>query len=141
LTEHDRAAIESVVSELEKAWNAGDGSAFARPFTEDADFVNIFGFHGKGQPAIAEGHNRIFSTVYKGSVNRYAVAQARMLTPDVALVHLCATLNVPIGPPSGRLDAIPSAVFVRDGGEWKIAAFHNTLIQKPPSAHDHGQAQ
>jgi hypothetical protein len=48
-------------------------------------------------------------------------------------------LDVPIGPPSGRLEALPSVVFVRDDGTWKIAAFHNTLVQEPPSAHNNGQ--
>ena len=139
MTEQDRAALESIVADLEKAWNAGDGSAFARHFTDDADFVNVFGFYGKGRQPIADAHDRIFSTVYKGSVNRYVVKQARMLAPNVALVHIRATLDVPIGPPSGRFEALPSAVFVREGGEWKIAAFHNTLIQEPPSAHNHGQ--
>jgi uncharacterized protein (TIGR02246 family) len=139
VTEQDRKAIESIVAEMEKAWNAGDGSAFARHFAEDADFVNVFGFHGKGRKAIADAHDRILSTVYKGSVNRYVVRQARMLAPGVALAHIRATLDVPIGPPSGRLEALPSGVFVCDTGEWKIAAFHNTLIQEPPSTHNHGQ--
>jgi uncharacterized protein (TIGR02246 family) len=139
LTEQDRAAIESIVADLEKAWNAGDGAGFARDFAEDADFVNIYGFHGKGRQAIAEAHERILSTVYKGSVNRFVIKQARMLAPDVALAHIRATLDVPTGPPSGRLEALPSAVFVRDDGAWKIAAFHNPLIQEPPLAHNHGQ--
>jgi hypothetical protein len=37
--------VSGLVAELEKAWNAGDGRAFARPFAEDADFVNIRGHH------------------------------------------------------------------------------------------------
>jgi uncharacterized protein (TIGR02246 family) len=139
MNEQDRAAIEGVVAGLEKAWNEGNGTAFASYFTDDADFVNVFGFHGKGRQPIGDAHDRILSTVYKGSVNLYVVAQARMLTPDVALVHIRATLKVPIGPPSGTLEALPSAVFVRDFGGWKIAAFHNTLIQDPPFEHNHGQ--
>ena len=139
MTEQDRAAIESIIADLEESWNAGEGTAFARHFTEDADFVNIYGFHGKGRQPIADAHERILSTVYKGSVNRYVLKQARMLAPDVALAHIRATLEVPIGPPSGTLEALPSAVFVREGGAWKIAAFHNTLIEEPPFAHNHGQ--
>jgi len=37
----DRAALESIVGQLEAAWNAMDGSAFAGPFADDADFVTI----------------------------------------------------------------------------------------------------
>jgi uncharacterized protein (TIGR02246 family) len=37
--------VSEIVNELEKGWNAADGAGFARPFAEDADFVNIRGEH------------------------------------------------------------------------------------------------
>src|SRR5687767_4402615 len=52
----DRAALENIVGQLEAAWNAMDGSAFAGPFADDADFVTIRGEHFRGRPAIANGH-------------------------------------------------------------------------------------
>jgi uncharacterized protein (TIGR02246 family) len=33
--------VANIVKDLERAWNDADGVAFARPFAEDADFVNI----------------------------------------------------------------------------------------------------
>ena len=37
-----------VIQQLEDAWNAGDGVAFGAPFTTNADFVDIRGYHHRG---------------------------------------------------------------------------------------------
>ena len=124
----DAAAL---AARLESAWNAGDGAAFAAPFAEDADFVNVLGMHARGREAIAAGHEQIFRSVYAGSTVRYRVETARLLRPDVALVHLNASLTVPAGPMAGTDNAIPSLVLTRDGGEWRVASFHNTYIRDP----------
>jgi len=61
----------------------------------DADFVNIRGEHLRGRHAIAAGHAEIFRTIYAGSTNRYTVEDARLLRPEVALVHVRALLDAP----------------------------------------------
>jgi uncharacterized protein (TIGR02246 family) len=65
--------VAAVVGGLENAWNAADGDRFARPFADDADFVNIRGQHVRTRDAIAKGHHGIFNTIYKGSIVRYQV--------------------------------------------------------------------
>jgi uncharacterized protein (TIGR02246 family) len=120
--------VADVVNELEKAWNAGDGAAFARPFAEDADFVNIRGEHHRTREAIAQGHQAIFHSIYKGSVVRLQVAGVRTLAPAVLLAHVKSTLKVPTGPLAGEHAALFSIVLVRDQDDWRIAAFHNTLV-------------
>jgi uncharacterized protein (TIGR02246 family) len=124
-------AFENIVSQLETAWNAMDASAFASHFAEDADFVNIRGEHFRGRPAIAAGHATIFRTVYVGSTVKMTLETARMVHPDVTLVHVLSVLDVPQGPLAGRHQACFSMVLTRRGGGWEIAAFHNTL-QDPP---------
>lgn len=37
------AIAQSLFADLEKAWNAGDGLAFAAPFSDETDFVDIRG--------------------------------------------------------------------------------------------------
>jgi uncharacterized protein (TIGR02246 family) len=91
----EHAAFETIVGQLEAAWNAMDGSAFAAPFAENADFVTIRGEHFPGKPAIAAGHDAIFRTIYAGSKNNLTVESARLLRPDVALVHVHALLDAP----------------------------------------------
>ncbi|HEV7590544.1 MAG TPA: SgcJ/EcaC family oxidoreductase [Longimicrobium sp.] len=124
----DAAAL---AARLESAWNAGDGAAFTAPFADDADFVNVLGMHARGREAIAAGHDQIFRGIYAGSTVRYRVETARLLRPDVALVHLHASLAIPAGPMAGTHDARPSLVLTREGGEWRIASFHNTFIRGP----------
>jgi uncharacterized protein (TIGR02246 family) len=120
--------VANIANELEKAWNAADGVAFARPFAEDADFVNIRGEHHRTREAIAKGHQAIFNSVYKGSVVRMQVAAVRTLAPTVLLAHVKSTLKVPVGPLAGEHSALFSLVLVRDQDNWPIAAFHNTLV-------------
>src|SRR5687767_7824762 len=95
LEPRDRFALEGIVQQLETAWNAGDGVAFAAPLSDDADFVNIRAEHVRGREAIAAGHVGIFRSIYAGSTNRYAIETARLLTPDIALVHVRSELEVP----------------------------------------------
>jgi uncharacterized protein (TIGR02246 family) len=125
----DDAAV--LASRLESAWNGGDGAGFAAPCAEDADFVNVLGMHARGREAIAAGHEEIFHGIYVGSTVRYRVEHARLLRPDVGLVHLHASLTVPSGPMAGEHQARPSLVLTREGGEWRIASFHNTFIRDP----------
>ena len=127
----DKAALESIVKWLEAAWNAMDAKAFAAPFAVDADFVNIRGEHHKGRPAIEAGHAAIFSTIYAGSTNTSAVESVRLVSSDVALVHVRAQLKVPQGPLAGLLKACYSMVLTRNTSGWEIASFHNTLEAAP----------
>jgi uncharacterized protein (TIGR02246 family) len=131
LSSTERTAFENIVRQLEAAWNALDGSAFAAPFAADADFVNVRGEHFRGRDAIAHGHSMIFRTIYAGSSNQYTTESARLLRPDVGLVHVYAKLSVPEGPLAGRHNARFSLVLTRQGGRWEIAALHNTLEASP----------
>lgn len=127
LSAADRAAFEGIVRQLETAWNAMDGSAFAIPFADDADFVNIRGEHFRGRAAVAAGHVAIFRSIYAGSTNQLTLETARLLRADVALVHVRSVLQAPHGPLAGRHSARFSLVLTREEGGWEIAAFHNTL--------------
>ena len=131
LTATDRAALEAIVRQLESAWNALDGEAFAAPFAVDADFVNIRAEHFRGRPAIAAGHKAIFSSIYAGSTVQMGVEAGRLLNVGVALMHVKSELTVPAGPMAGTHHACFSMVLTRTASGWEIAAFHNTL--EPPA--------
>ena len=127
----DRTELETIVARLEAAWNAGDGGAWGASFAADADFVTIRAEHLRGREAIARGHSEIFRTIYAGSTNQFTVESARLLSPDVALVHVRAILDAPTGPLAGRHSATFSLVCVRAPTGWQIASFHNTLAPPP----------
>jgi len=120
--------VSDVVGELEKAWNSADGAAFARPFADDADFVTIRGEHLRTRDVIANGHQAIFDSIYKGSVVRYHMSRARAIAPDVLVAHVKSTLNAPTGPLAGEHRSLFTLVLVQDHGDWRITAFHNTLV-------------
>ena len=121
--------VRSVAKALEEAWNAGSGEGFARPFAADADFVDIRGDHHHGREAIANGHQAIFDTVYRGTTVVYEVVAVRDLG-DVRIVHCSAELRGAenVLPPNNG--SIFSMVLVKDGN-WQIVSFHNTLRMKP----------
>jgi uncharacterized protein (TIGR02246 family) len=131
--DHDAIADDAaaMAARLENAWNTGDSPAFAAAFADDADFVNVLGMHVRGREAISFGHAEIFRTIYAGSTVQYRVDTARLLRPDVGLVHVHATLTVPAGPMAGTHQARYSMVLTREGGEWRIASFHNTFVRDP----------
>jgi uncharacterized protein (TIGR02246 family) len=131
LTPADQAAFEKIVRQLEAAWNAMDGSAFAAPFAAEADFVNIRGEYFRGQAVIAAGHAALFQTIYAGSTNHCTVEAARLLRPEVALVRVHSRLDIPRGPLAGRHGARFSLVLTKEVGGWEIAALHNTLEAAP----------
>ena len=121
-------AAKVFVSGLEAAWNAADGAAFGARFTHDAVFVDVRGSRHRGRPAIADGHQGIFDSIYRGSTVRYEVESIDQLGPDVVVAHANATLDCPAGPMAGVNHARFTVVLVRGGSAWEATTFHNTLV-------------
>ncbi len=88
--------------------------------------------HVVGQDQIAQIHQTIFETIYKGSHNTFTIEAVRALGDHAAIAHIRANLDVPGGPLAGEVVTLATAVFVRDGDGWKIDAFQNTRVQTPP---------
>lgn len=123
----------TVAAALTGAWNAAEGAAFARVFTDDADFVNIFGTRLTGRDAIARQHQLIFDTIYRGSVSAFTVAKTRRISDDAVVVLIEAQVKTPQGQMAGEVRTVITGVLVRDGDAWKIASFQNTREQAPPA--------
>ena len=123
----DGSIFGELLQRLELAWNAGDGTAFGAPMTEDADFVTVRADHLRGRKAIVDSHLNIFSTIYAGSRNQITLKSVRRLSEHVALVHARSVLEAPTGPLAGRHEAMFSTVMLRENGLWQITSFHITL--------------
>ncbi len=124
-----------IAAALTDAWNAADAEAFGRAFTDDADFVNIFGRHDIGREAIVQNHAMIFGTIYRESTNAFTVVKERRVGAADAIVALIAAdVQVPHGAMAGGVRTLATAVLVREDDGWKIASFQNTRIQPPPNA-------
>ena len=127
-----RVGADTIAAALTAAWNAGDSAAFAREFTSDADFVNIFAMHFTGRDAIAKAHQFIFDGFYRGSRNAFSVVKTRAFGSDAIVAHIAADLQIPQGPMAGSLRSLATAVLVRGASGWSIVSFHNTREQAPP---------
>ena len=117
-----------IVERLQQAWNAADGRAFAAPFADDTDFVEIRGGHHRGAEAVARGHEAIFSTIYAGSTVDLQLETARTVAPGAVVAVVGSTLQVPAGPMAGVNQARMTMVIVEQEDDWYITAFHNTLV-------------
>lgn len=130
--QRDEAPIRAIIAAQASAWNAGDGTAYAKDLAPEASFTNIFGMVMYGAPAFAERHRQILATFYKGTTKHHAIRRIRFVTPDVAIVDIDNEVHgvkaMPAGlpvPPDGIIRTQLMEVFVQREGRWWIEAYHN----------------
>jgi uncharacterized protein (TIGR02246 family) len=115
----DEDAIRAIHRRMIDAWNAGDGAAFAAPFTDGADFVVWDGTQLKGRQQIASFTQRIFDTVAKGSRLEGEVKFVNFLSPQLVVMHSEVRVTLP-GKPSaspGR-DSMQLTVVTKRNEVW-----------------------
>ncbi len=126
----DEAAVRALYQQLMDGWNQGRGAAFAAAFAEDGDLVAFDGTHFPGRAAIVPFHQELFDKWLKGSRLVGHVKRVRFLSPDVALMHAVGgTILRGKSRPAPERDSIQTLVAVRQGGEWRLAAFQNTRLR------------
>jgi uncharacterized protein (TIGR02246 family) len=132
------AEIRAIVAAQVRAWNAGDGTAFAKDIAPEVSFTNLFGMVMYGAPTFAERQRQILATFYKGTTKHHVVRRIRFVTAEVAIVDIDNEVRGVKAMPAGI--AVPSdgvvrtqlmQVFVRRGGRWWIEAFHNVDVKSP----------
>src|SRR5882724_2783533 len=116
----DENAIRGIHQQMIDAWNAGDGEAFAAPFTDEADFVAWEGTHLKGRQEIALFTQRIFDTVMKGSRLEGEVKFVRLLSPVLGVMHSTVRVTLPGQTKSSRgRDSMELTVVRKQNGVWR----------------------
>ena len=81
-TAADEDTIRAIHRRMIDAWNAGDSTAFAAPFTDRADFVAWDGTHLKGRREIAAFHRQIFdAVVMAGHIRHVCFRRAPRINP------------------------------------------------------------
>ena len=130
--DRDAAALRAIVAAQAAAWNAGDGTAYAKDVSPDISFTNVFGMVMYGAEAFADRHRQILATFYKGTTKRHTIRRVRFVTSDVAIVDIDNEVRgikaMPAGiavPLDGVLKTQLMEVFVRRGGRWWVEAYHN----------------
>jgi uncharacterized protein (TIGR02246 family) len=84
----EHSAIERALRQIEDGWNTKQAVLFARPFAQDADYVAINGLQTKGKESILQAHERLLETKYAGKASKLEQVLARVLRPDLMLVHV-----------------------------------------------------
>jgi uncharacterized protein (TIGR02246 family) len=135
-SESEEAAVRRLIQDQVTAWNRGDAEAYSRHFASDGTFTNLLGMFFTGPDAFRERHAQIFKGAYRGSTKREDIVSIKFVRPDVAIVETLQTVTgfqrlLPgtSADAKGRLRTRLLQVLVKDGGEWKIAAYHNVDVK------------
>jgi uncharacterized protein (TIGR02246 family) len=122
----DEHAIRAILRRMIEAWNAGDGTAFAAPFTDEVDFVVWEGTHLEGRQELAGFTQQIFDTVVKGSRLEGEVKFVRFLSPALAVMHsvVRTTLRGQTKPSPSR-DSMELIVVTKRDGQWRGQSLMN----------------
>ena len=119
--------IEAFLARIVSAWNAGDATAYAEEFTDDASYVVFMGLVLTGHASIEAEHAPVFSTYQRGSRMTIRVLDLRMIADDVAIVVTVGGIGTRRRIPE---DKVQTFTLVREEGRWRCAAFQNTKQQR-----------
>ena len=115
---------EQMADSMTLAWNKGSGEGWGAHFDDDVLFVDVLGRTQEGRAVVAREHQKIFDTIYKGSVVKFTVIHQRPLADGLVFAVTFCVLTVPSGPRAGEFKTTLS--FVSDGD--KILALQNTQL-------------
>lgn len=119
---------EGAASALMAAWNAKDAQAFASRFTQEATFVNVNGSLWMGRKDIEDRHSH--AGIFKTSHAEIKPESVRLLTPDVALMHVSWTITGDARDPEPRSYLMTLVVSKRDGRWFIVAAQNGSAVDR-----------
>jgi uncharacterized protein (TIGR02246 family) len=134
----DEEAIRKVILDGIEAFNRHDAKAGTVFFTEDADFVTVYGRWSKGAAEIERSRKERFETALKEAKIKLLDLRVRFIKPDVAIAHETHELSgmlSPKGEGMPTLRELSIRVLVKKRDKWLITAFHNTVVRAAESAH------
>ena len=127
----DQAAIQSVLVDSYKAWEAGDADGMVANYTPDATAIMI-GSLCDSRDVIRESMAMAFggplkdtSTYNKQLSLRFIGSDAAIIVSESAILFGGATE----APRTGKVNA--TWVFEKREGQWLIAAYHNSPVLAP----------
>jgi uncharacterized protein (TIGR02246 family) len=131
----DVAAINAILAENVVALNKHDPVGASRQYMADAEFTNVAGSHVRGQADIEKFLAAGFATRLKAATWKPVNTTIRFARPDVAIVHVTSEISGFLNPDGSTApphSELSIRVFQKDGGIWRVAAFHNTRVAEPP---------
>ncbi|MFF1632995.1 SgcJ/EcaC family oxidoreductase [Leifsonia sp. NPDC058248] len=129
----DEAAIQAVLVESYKAWEAGDADGMVADYTADATAI-MTGSLRDGRDVVRDSMAASFAGPLKGSSTDDKQLSLRFVGRDAAVVVSESGILF-----SGEAE-VPDArkvnatwVFEKRDGQWLIAAYHNSPVLAPPA--------
>jgi uncharacterized protein (TIGR02246 family) len=127
----DEAAIQAVLADSYKAWEAGDADGMVANYTEDATAIMPGSFRDS-RAVIRDSMAQSFAGPLKGSSTVNKQVSIRFAGPDAAIVISESGILFPgetSVPDARKVNA--TWVFEKRDGQWLIAAYHNSPILPP----------
>ena len=93
LDQADEQAIQQLINNYTNSWNHQGGVGFGEAFTNDADFVSIFGRVLSGSAEIEAFHIKLLQSFLKGSSLEINNIKLREVQPGVATAIVNWKLN------------------------------------------------
>ncbi|HEY1917778.1 MAG TPA: SgcJ/EcaC family oxidoreductase [Streptosporangiaceae bacterium] len=127
----DEAAIQAVLVDSYKAWEAGDAGGMVANYSADATAI-MTGSLRDGREVIRESMALSFAGPLKGSSTYNKQLSLRFVGRDAAIVVsesgilFAGQTEVP---DAGKVNA--TWVFEKRNGQWLIAAYHNSPVLAP----------
>jgi uncharacterized protein (TIGR02246 family) len=132
----DGTAVRNIIQDETNAWNQGDAAAYSRHFAASGTFTNIRGQFFTGHAAFLNQHEVIFQGLFQHTVLQQDIVSLEFASPDVAVVEtltsvsgMAQTAPVTVAGAEGRLRTRLLQVVARQGGEWKVVAYHNVDVK------------
>jgi uncharacterized protein (TIGR02246 family) len=130
--EQDKQAIRNVILQMTDGFNKHDADAATEMYITDADFVNVRGDKYAGAAEIRQKLAAIFSTRAKNATLKTQNVTIRFINRDLAFAHVTNELSGLIDTAGVNLPSqkeLSIRVFIKESGNWRVAAFHNTMIK------------
>jgi len=128
----DEAAIQAVLVDSYKAWEAGDAEGMVASYTADATAI-MTGSRRDSRDVIRESMAQAFAGPLKGSSTWNKQLGLRFVGEDAAIVVSESAIlfagETEVPDDSRKVNA--TWVFERRDGQWLIAAYHNSPVLAP----------
>lgn len=131
-TRADEDAIRKVITTMTEEFNRHDAAGATRMYADGARLVTVRGEVMDGRAAMEKGLAAIFATRARNAMHRTLDVSIRFIRPDVALAHVTNELSGLVAPDGQALPAhkeLSLRIFAKDGGTWRVEAFHNTMVR------------
>jgi len=127
-------AVKAEMSDLQKAWNAGDIAALSAHMVDDVEVIDPVGNAIQGKKALDAHHTAMLKKHFAGSRATLTVRQLRFLRPRVCLCDVDVTIthykSLPpgISVRSGQpLRMVTRYLLTKDSRDWTITAAQSTV--------------